>query len=355
MALVLVSLALVPLLPKVSASTVLFSDDFESYSVGAMNSASNPCVAPPDGTPTCQSPPHINTGYSQFPEYWIAASGDTCESHGGCVTWQNNNNMGPNSVFSVVTEQVTSGVKSLKLGASDQAVDKTDAAIHYDGTAIPTSGLLVWQANVWLSEGTKSLGNNFEFGGAFGRVLYKKYYGDSWFYAQTFFPKLVLQPLSDHFAVTTSQWHTWALAVNLFTQTYGGFYVDGVNALPSLQGIPLANTSPQVGGVNKASYYSFAMWVTPAALNGQSISSLGSTNGFYAYIDDVSLSATSSLETITSSVFSSLPSTLFSTSSNTTPEFSSRVLVITIVITIVIVLAMAAVTARRSSRRPSVR
>ncbi len=266
----------------------LFADDFESYSVGS----AKVCLGPPDSTSNCLSPPHKNTGLGQFPEYWQLASSGTCANNpatgqppgrGGCVTWGIFEQAGPNSIFAVVTEKAHSGTKSLKLGASDYAFDKSQASIWLDPNQIPASGTLTYEHAVWFSNGINTNYNHYQMdvGG-----LIIRYVGSTgkWGVMQNGkFNFLIKHPLS------TQAWHVIDINIDLATKTFSSLVIDGVTQTPSIRGMGVGSWHTVIN--NQKTVIGIMSWINPA-LDNQSIHSLGQANGYYAYVDDVLVTIT---------------------------------------------------------------
>ncbi len=294
-------------LPQVYGSNTLFSDGFESYAVGANNSRANPCISPPDDSATCEAPPHFNNGPVGLPEYWQLAASGTCATRGGCVTWGNYKQAGPNSIFSVVTERARSGTKSLKLGASDYAFDKSQASVWLDPTALAASGNLNYSQYVMFSNGinTANSSNHFQIWMA-GLII--RYVGSTgeWGVLQTLpgggtqFNFLITHPL------TTHAWHRIDVNVDLATKTFSSLVIDGVTQSPSIQGLGAGSWHTVIN--NQKTVVGIMSWINPG-LDNQSIHSLGQIKGYYAYIDDVAISQTPT-GTVYSGTTSATPTTL---------------------------------------------
>jgi len=299
---------------QLSPGTTVFSDDFESYSTGLMNSPDYPCIALPDGSSTCQSPPHFNNGVGNYPDYWrVASNGNECLGQGGslpCYTWSDNPLMGADSVFSVVKEQSHSGKQSLKLGVSDYAYDKTEAAVWLcpqgvvtcknSTSAIPSGSTVSYSFYLWMGNGVNLVKNDFLLIFISGAELrYNFNEPGVWGYQPGGSCDNPPQKTTLGTSVMTSgTWHSLNVTVNLGTGKYVTFMVDGREIFPQIDGQPSgASICNANGGSNKPAYI-FGLWlglgaqgctaapcITHMLGQNQSIAYKG-LDAWYAYLND---------------------------------------------------------------------
>ncbi len=298
----------------------LFFDNFESYNATAI------CRSPADN---CDPPPHFNPAMNAFPEYWIPASSGTCTKRtdlGGCVMWDGNHNMGPNSVWAVVTEQNASpnGNKSVKLGASDYAYDKTSMAFHLSPDLFPLNGpgLLTMGFKIWFGDGINADNNNLviQMPGTKMRYLGRGAGTGSpglWQYQSSPQATLAFADLG-HYQLTTGTWHTISETLDLESDTYQSLTIDGQGPFSNLSGL---RAYVHLATSDVKTYYDFAIFIVPNS-DRQSITVAG-LDGLYAYVDDVEVdttaATTSPYSTLTSSTTPSTSSSSISSAATTSP------------------------------------
>ncbi len=309
--------------------TIILSDGFESDAASSFpNDGSHvgQCLMTPpnyegggNSTSTavknfCTPPPL--TGKSGVTTYaWGAESNHICTTRGGCVKTNNNAKMGPNSIFAVVTEQAHTGNKSLKLGASDWKLDEVQAFMRLPMSSYPANNTvgqsITFTFSILMSTGVENLkANRFNFGLSSGNgetFLYTGHGGGClgnnycWLYWPTPQTKKAVPMCgsgASNFRLIPQTWHTIVVTVNLGTQVvYGNFTIDGVTppSLICILGQP-AFIEPQPN----RNFYINNFYVQYLSDN-QSEYYLGATNGWYVYLDDVSVTIGS-----TSSVGSSI-------------------------------------------------
>jgi rhamnogalacturonyl hydrolase YesR len=269
--------------PIINQGNTIFSDNFESYPVGA----ANPCMGPPQSASNCLGPPDLNIGSTTLPQYYRVASGNACllQTPTDCVTWVDNPDMDPNSIVAVVrNEQYTSCCQSLKIGIGDlghPAVTKTTAVVLVPSSLIPSGAIVTWKFSLWLSHGV-DIGNFLILD--FGGVRFQYNHGGvlgSWSITDgNGNPVLALS--SDY--LTTQAWHTIQFTFNTATNTFysaGAVLIDGTDAFPTIDGQPIPSGSASFGGGSTL----FGIWLMPI-VNNDSLKTAGPTNGYYAYVDD---------------------------------------------------------------------
>ncbi len=319
--LILVSVAFTQSVTLAQVTTTIFTDSFESDSAssfpndgmhvgqclivppnyeGGGNSSSTAVKSP------CTPPPLRGTSGGTI-YAWGAESNHICLKRGGCVSTSNHGVMGPNSIFSVVTEQAHTGTKSLKLGMSDWRLDETQAFMRLPVSAYPANNTvgasITFNFSVWFSAGIENPDsvNRFTFGlssnpggqtfiyvGRGGGCL-----GNN--YCWQWYPPIPAKSVpvcgsgASNFRLIPQTWHTIAVTVNLGPQVvYGNFTIDGVTppSLSCLIGHP-AYIEPNAG----QNYYVNNFFVMSSGDN-QSEYYHGVTNGWYAYLDDVLVTST---------------------------------------------------------------
>jgi len=281
---------------------VLFTDGFDSYaSTATCNNVND----------SCDAPPHIGNA-TVLPSYWVPASSGTCETRGGCTTWDDNIFMGPNSVFAVVREEAVSAPNSLKLGASDYYADKTSAAVWLSPSLFPSGRGVSFTFQVWLSNGTdnppchcnpfgQGPNNAFVIQAPIGKIRYE---------GQGIFPngtnvvggwEIQNDTAGDLTAIgvyhlTTEKWHKITVSFDWTSDRWNSLVIDGKQPFPIVKGYPTFEPLVSTGG-----YVDFALFIDPFADN-QSIASAPSYGfqPFYAYLDNVNVSVESATMTTTS-------------------------------------------------------
>ncbi len=319
------------LLLEVRADSTLFSDDFETYAVGASNSAYDPCLGPPDNSPTCVATPYINSSpIAPLPQYWQLASSGTCAQNpatglppglGGCVTWGDFTRAGPNSIFSVVRERAYTGSQSLKLGASDYAFDKSEALVWLDPNAFAATGTLNFTHAAWFSNGINNDENHYQFdvGG-----LIMRYVGSYCRFGVQNVATRTFNWAITNLCLTTQTWHVFTILVDLASKTLDDVIIDGISYASNVQGQGAGSWHTLV--VSQKTAVAIGTWINPG-ISGQSINGLGQTSGFYAYIDSYGISQSASTFSGTSTKTSSSATSSVSSSSSTTalPIFAGMI------------------------------
>ena len=120
----LILIELVAAIVPASGSTVIFSDNFDTYN------------ASPTPITNIKSPANA-AQYAPPTPVWYAASGDDCTVGVNCETWGGVTTMGPNTIWAVTTEKSYSGKNSLELGMNDIPLDKTEAHIYLPEAQTP--------------------------------------------------------------------------------------------------------------------------------------------------------------------------------------------------------------------------
>ncbi len=274
----------------------IFKDDFETYAASSVPVAGE-----------CINSNYLGGGNSGLtaatmtgcnaPLGWVISSSGACTgatypqsgsppTGGDCVLWGGNGQMGPNSIAAVVTEQAQSGTKSLKVGASDWAFDKTSPEQDLAQSSLLTvpnaQARLV--AHVWLSDAINNNNNVLQFWLSSAPLRYS---GGTWFYLPaggTSFTSL------GPYSLKTDSWHTINATVDLSKSTWVSLVIDGVSPF-SINGLSAPTTTTRTGT------YNFAMGLIPGKTN-QSIfscvrapslcgeTSSSPTLGLYAYLDN---------------------------------------------------------------------
>ena len=196
--------------------------------------------------------------------------------------------MGPNSIAAIVTEQAQSGTKSLKLGASDWAYDKTAANELVSKSSFPANSQARFLSHIWISDAANYNSNFVEFFVG-GEEL--RYQSNKWLYESSVTPFVF--SLLGSYPLTADSWHTVNATVDLSSNTWVSLAIDGTTPF-NVKGLPAPALARNTGG------YQFDFGVFPAKTN-QSIyacnkkSSLCTgrqstpTVGFYAYLDNVEI------------------------------------------------------------------
>jgi hypothetical protein len=310
-----VSLLNVQLSAGTSSSTTIFSDNFESYDVGAAGTASNPCLGPPQGASNCLAPPKIGRyDTANTLGYWQPASSGTCRTRGSCVTWQGQYQMSPHSVYAIVSEQALSGVKSMKLGAGDWAFDKTQMGLYMPTSQLPSSGIVYWTTHIWASQGLLNTGKNIiDWLLPLGQI--RVIGGVAWQISVT--DPVTFGNLGSY-QLTPKVWHTVTIGMDIPNNKWSALIIDGAQPFSSVNGAQGHNRD-LTGSLG----YRFFTIFMEGGSDYQSINSLGQTNGFYIYVDDVTLTTGTTPPTTTSTSLSTTLTSVGTTSTNPAPPVST--------------------------------
>ena len=179
----------------------------------------------------------------------------------------------------------------MKLGAGDWAFDKTQMGLYTPTSQLPSSGIVYWTTHIWASQGLLNTGKNIiDWLLPLGQI--RVIGGVAWQISVT--DPVTFGNLGSY-QLTPKVWHTVTIGMDIPNNKWSALIIDGVQPFSSVNGAQGHNRD-LTGSLG----YRFFTIFMEGGSDYQSINSLGQTNGFYIYVDDITLTTGTTPPTTTS-------------------------------------------------------